>query len=156
MTGTSFSDYMANPKYFLNPHSFTAWKNERSTVPKYTSLSIASPTNKNSIPARAIKRNDIASLYNKNISSVYNPIQTTSVSNNPTLYISQKSRTVALLLCIFLGVFGVHWFYLGRPARGFLYIFTVGLFYVGWFIDFLIILFGGAKDKNGMSVKNWL
>ena len=30
---------------------------------------------------------------------------------------SPKNKTVALLLCIFLGFFGAHRFYVGKPAR---------------------------------------
>jgi len=33
------------------------------------------------------------------------------------------------------GLFGAHHFYLGNTGRGFLYLFTVGLFGVGWIID---------------------
>ena len=52
----------------------------------------------------------------------------------------KKSRTTALLLCIFLGFFGAHKFYEGKTGLGFLYLFTAGLFLVGWITDIFKIL----------------
>jgi TM2 domain-containing membrane protein YozV len=46
-----------------------------------------------------------------------------------------KSKTTAYLLCIFLGLFGAHKFYLKKPGMGILYWLTAGLFFVGWIID---------------------
>ena len=60
---------------------------------------------------------------------------------------------VALLLCIFLGFFGAHKFYLGKIGMGILYLFTYGLFGFGWIIDIIMILVGTAKDKNGLPLK---
>lgn len=45
--------------------------------------------------------------------------------------ISRKSKTTALLLCIFLGGLGVHRFYVGKGGTGILYLFTAGLFGIG-------------------------
>ncbi len=52
-----------------------------------------------------------------------------------------KDKLVALLLCIFLGWMGAHKFYEGKVGMGIIYLFTFGLFGIGWFIDFLVILF---------------
>ena len=60
-----------------------------------------------------------------------------------------RRRTVTLLLCIFGGYFGLHYFYNGRIGKGLLYLFTVGLFYIGWIADIIIILLGKFRDKNG-------
>ncbi|WP_369294989.1 NINE protein [Acutalibacter sp.] len=51
-----------------------------------------------------------------------------------------KDKIVALLLCIFLGTFGVHKFYEGKIGMGLLYLFTFGLFGIGWLVDIIIIL----------------
>jgi len=75
--------------------------------------------------------------------------------NMPSNVISNKKRSVALLLCLFLGIFGGHLFYAGRAGKGILYIFTIGLFVFGAAIDFLKILFGSFKDKTGNYIKNW-
>lgn len=49
-------------------------------------------------------------------------------------------KWVAFVLCLFFGFFGAHKFYERKPGMGILYIFTVGLFGIGWFIDLIIIL----------------
>lgn len=46
-----------------------------------------------------------------------------------------KSKTIAYLLCIFLGFLGAHKFYLNKPGMGIIYLFTFGILGLGWFID---------------------
>lgn len=55
-------------------------------------------------------------------------------------YPKPKDKWLALLLCIFLGIFGGHKFYEGKIFMGVLYIFTGGLFGIGVFVDFILIL----------------
>ncbi len=50
-----------------------------------------------------------------------------------------RNKWVALLLCIFLGFFGVHKFYEGKIIKGILYLCTMGFLLVGWFIDILTL-----------------
>lgn len=52
-----------------------------------------------------------------------------------------KNKWVAVLLCLFLGVFGVHRFYEGKIGTGLLYLFTLGLGGFGVLVDFIILLF---------------
>jgi TM2 domain-containing membrane protein YozV len=52
-----------------------------------------------------------------------------------------KSKWVALFLCLFLGVLGIHKFYEGRVLLGVLYLCTVGLFGVGVIIDLIVLFF---------------
>ena len=66
---------------------------------------------------------------------------------------SSKSKIVALLLDIFLGYFGAHYFYVGKIGMGILYLFTLGLFYIGWIVDIFRIAFGKFTDKNGKILK---
>lgn len=44
--------------------------------------------------------------------------------------------TIAWILLTFLGLFGVHRFYLGKWFTGIVYLFTGGLFLLGWIYDY--------------------
>ena len=46
-----------------------------------------------------------------------------------------KSLAVAYVLWFFLGVIGIHHFYLGKTLRGVAYLFTMAWFTIGWWID---------------------
>ena len=50
------------------------------------------------------------------------------------------NKWVSLILCIFLGFIGAHKFYEGKVGMGILYLFTGGLFGIGWIIDIIAIL----------------
>ena len=43
-------------------------------------------------------------------------------------------------LCGFLGIFGAHKFYRKQYLLGIVYLFTFGLFFAGWFLDFIKLL----------------
>ncbi len=49
------------------------------------------------------------------------------------------SRRSAYALWAIFGLFGAHRFYVGRPVSGFVWLFTFGLFGVGWVIDFFLL-----------------
>lgn len=68
---------------------------------------------------------------------------------------STKSRLAALLLCLFLGEFGIHRFYAGKIGTGLIWLFTGGFFGIGWVIDFIMIIFGSFTDKAGNFVSEW-
>ncbi len=86
--------------------------------------------------------------------------------------ISPKSRLVATLLCFFVGGLGVHRFYIGHigPGIGILILSilgwgTVWIYGIGsifliavWIwvlIDFILIIAGSMKDKEGKVITNW-
>ncbi len=58
-----------------------------------------------------------------------------------------KSTLTAYLLWFFLGFLGIHKFYVGKTGMGILYLFTGGLFGIGWFID-LFTLAGQVNKYN--------
>ena len=55
-------------------------------------------------------------------------------------YARAKNKWTAFLLCLFLGYLGAHKFYEGKAGMGILYLFTGGLFGIGWFIDCIVLL----------------
>lgn len=68
---------------------------------------------------------------------------------------SPKSRLVAALLAWFLGVLGIHRFYVGKVGTGILMIITLGGFGIWVLIDFIVILVGSFKDKEERVLSNW-
>jgi TM2 domain-containing membrane protein YozV len=69
--------------------------------------------------------------------------------------LSDKKRLPALLLCFFFGVFGVHRFYVGKIGTGILWFFTLGIVGFGALIDFIMIIVGSFKDKQGKRLETW-
>ena len=67
--------------------------------------------------------------------------------------VSDKSRWLAFGLCFLLGIFGAHHFYVGKSGKGVLYLFTGGLFLIGWIIDLFQILGGNFTDAGGAFLK---
>jgi TM2 domain-containing membrane protein YozV len=55
-----------------------------------------------------------------------------------------RSKGVAFLLWLFLGLLGAHRFYLGKIGTGILYLLTGGVFGIGWVIDLFTL--GGQVD----------
>ncbi len=68
---------------------------------------------------------------------------------------SIRSRSIALVLCALTGVLGVHYFYVGRVGMGLLYLFTGGLFGVGWIVDIIKIALGSFRDNTGAPLLFW-
>lgn len=59
------------------------------------------------------------------------------------------SFSVALLLSVFLGMFGVDRFYLGYPALGLLKLCTLGFMFLGQLIDILLIALQIVGPSDG-------
>ncbi len=70
-----------------------------------------------------------------------------------TTSVSPKSKGTAAVLCFFFGSLGVHRFYTGKIGTGILWLFTLGFLGIGTIIDFIMILCGAFKDKNGDVLK---
>ena len=68
---------------------------------------------------------------------------------------SPKSRLAAAVLAWFLGIFGIHRFYVGKVGTGILMIFTLGGLGIWTLIDFIVILVGSFKDKQSRVLSNW-
>jgi TM2 domain-containing membrane protein YozV len=72
---------------------------------------------------------------------------------------SPKSRLATSLLCAlpayFFWVNGVHRFYLGKIGTGLLMLFTLGGLGIWTTIDFIFVVTGNMKDKDGKLIKKW-
>ena len=78
--------------------------------------------------------NDSSTEFNSNNQT------TAGVDINSDLFKGSKNKWVALILCVFLGYLGAHKFYEGKIGMGILYLFTGGLFGIGWVIDIIALL----------------
>lgn len=114
--------------YFLAINSFKAIDSDNNTAPVY-------------IKAEYQQSGNLNLQQNQNVPNTQQIMYTPSEST--------KSKLSAGLLCFFLGEFGIHRFYVGKVGTGILWLFTGGLFGIGWFVDLLTIIFGGFKDSNG-------
>jgi TM2 domain-containing membrane protein YozV len=74
---------------------------------------------------------------------------------NTIANVSPKSRLAAFLLCWFLGLFGAHRFYVGKVGTGILQLVTLGGLCVWTFVDFIMIIVGSFRDKQGRVVAAW-
>ncbi|WP_228373221.1 TM2 domain-containing protein [Demequina silvatica] len=57
----------------------------------------------------------------------------------PAPMLPPKDTAITYILWFFLGVFGVHHFYMGKIGRGILWLLTGGLFLIGWIVDLFTI-----------------
>ncbi|MFP5438487.1 MAG: TM2 domain-containing protein [Bacteroidia bacterium] len=66
---------------------------------------------------------------------------------------SGKSQLTALLLCIFVGVIGIHRFYLGYTWQGIVQLVTLGGCGIWSLIDLIRIITGDLQPKDGSYSK---
>lgn len=67
--------------------------------------------------------------------------------------ISDRNGIATLLLCFFLGCFGIHSFYAGRTGAGIGQLLTLGGCGIWALIDFVMIIVGTYKDAEGKFIK---
>lgn len=61
----------------------------------------------------------------------------------------KNNKIIELVICIILGIFGGHKFYEGKIKLGIIYLFTGGIFGIGWLIDIIKILIE-LKDMKAL------
>lgn len=75
-------------------------------------------------------------VINNNANAVANA--SANITGTPMM---ARNKWVAFILCLLLGIFGVHKFYEGKAVLGIIYFFTCGLFGIGVIVDLIVILF---------------
>ncbi len=108
-------------------------------------------------PTFSIKKSEVFMIKYPNgtntvVSSVDSKNNSIQKSNEPT---SNKSQTVAFILCFLIGILGIHRFYLGHIGLGVLYLLTFGLCGIGALVDLILILTGSLKPKDGEYKDKW-
>lgn len=69
--------------------------------------------------------------------------------------VSDKKRLPAFLLCFFFGALGVHRFYVGKVGTGILQLLIIGGLGIWVLIDFILIIVGSFRDKQGRKIDAW-
>lgn len=64
----------------------------------------------------------------------------------------QKDWLTALLLCLFVGVLGVHRFYTGRTGSGVAMLLTLGGCGIWTLVDLIMIITGSYTDAAGQPL----
>lgn len=88
----------------------------------------------------------------------YRPFVSPTVQSNfhtPDIFCSPKRRGIAALLCLFLGLFGFHRFYVGKIGTGLIWFLTFGLCGIGFLLDLFMILCGNFRDRDGRRLSRW-
>lgn len=60
-----------------------------------------------------------------------------------------KKKSIAILLCLFLGWLGAHRFYLGKKISGIVYLCTGGIFAYGILFDLVMLCKNELEDADG-------
>lgn len=86
----------------------------------------------------------------ENVINCTSPIELVKLSKQKDKLTLMKDKTVAILLCFFMGAFGVHKFYLGQNVWGVLYLIFFWTFIPGIvaFFEFFILIFMSESEFN--------
>jgi len=68
---------------------------------------------------------------------------------------SEKRALAAFLLCLLLGVFGAHRFYVGRTKSAVLQLLTLGGLGLWMLADLIMLVTGTFRDDEGRLVTEW-
>ena len=125
----------------------------------------ASTVNTTVVSNNILAKNEVATVKNATQTSTYAVKLSTvvskkaavnAISNTNTKAVKKnadpgegKSQLIALILCIFVGVLGIHRFYLGYTKEGVIQLLTAGGCGIWSLIDLVRIITGDLKPKDG-------
>ena len=125
----------------------------------------ASTVNTTVVPNNILAKNEVATVKNATQTStqavkssivVSKKAAVNAISNTNTKAVKKnadpgegKSQLIALILCIFVGVLGIHRFYLGYTKEGVIQLLTAGGCGIWSLIDLVRIITGDLKPKDG-------
>ncbi len=72
------------------------------------------------------------------------------------MQVSREKKLTMVLLCHFLGWFGVHRFYTGKTVSGVLMLLTLGCLGLWVLIDIGLIITGKFTDREGKRILDWV
>lgn len=78
-----------------------------------------------------------------------------STASSPAPTTSPRSRGVALVIGLVLGLFGGHRFYAGKIASGVLQLCTLGGLGLWWLYDMILVSAGEFTDIDGRRISRW-
>lgn len=125
----------------------------------------ASTVNPTVVSNNILAKNEVATVKNatqtstravKSSTVVSKKAAVNAISNTNTKAVKKnadpgegKSQLIALILCIFVGVLGIHRFYLGYTKEGVIQLLTAGGCGIWSLIDLVRIITGDLKPKDG-------
>lgn len=134
-----------NDTYFTSTatdENITASLDNSVIIPSRKSVSFSK--NENSVTANTNQTFEGKTVISKKISKAKKKAEKNNAAEG-----GGKSQLVALLLCIFIGVLGIHRFYLGYTGIGILMLLTGGVCGILALIDLIRIITGDLKPRNG-------
>jgi TM2 domain-containing membrane protein YozV len=92
-------------------------------------------------------------MASRDLPTPYDPGDEMDDTNAPE--VSERSRSVALVLGVLGGWAGLHRFYTGRTESGIYMAITLGGLGVWWLYDMVVLVAGEFKDVEGLPVRAW-
>lgn len=87
--------------------------------------------------------------------TMYKDTQASQLQEQPVVYGKKKNWLATMLLCAFLGPFGIHRFYTGYPIIGIIQLLSFGGCCIWILIDYIMLALNKYKDKNEIELDEY-